>query len=169
MISVTHYDSPIGDMTCACTDSHLVGLWLENQQYFAATLKETPVTDDQHPILLKTKNWLDRYFAGDKPSPNELPLAPDGSDFRKAVWRILCEIPYGETVTYGDIAKQIARQRGTARFSAQAVGGAVSRNPISIIIPCHRVIGSDGSLTGYAGGIETKRWLLAFETPLFSA
>lgn len=165
MIAVSHYASPVGDITYACTDSHLVGLWLANQKYFAATLKETPVTDDHHPILLQTKDWLDRYFAGEKTSPQDLPLAPNGSDFRKAVWRILCEIPYGETVTYGDIAKQIAQQRGTPRFSAQAVGGAVGHNPISIIIPCHRVIGSNSSLTGYAGGIDAKRWLLSFECP----
>ncbi len=163
MIYQSHYESPVGRMTCACTEAHLVGLWLDNQKYFAATLKETPVTDDSHPILLKTKDWLDRYFSGSKPSPTELTLAPAGSDFRKAVWQILCEIPYGETVTYGSIARQIARQRRTARFSAQAVGGAVGHNPISIIIPCHRVIGSDGSLTGYAGGIDAKRWLLTFE------
>ena len=165
MIAVSHYASPVGDITYACTDSHLVGLWLANQKYFAATLKETPVTDDHHPILLQTKDWLDRYFAGEKTSPQDLPLAPNGSDFRKAVWRILCEIPYGETVTYGDIAKQIDQQRGAPRFSAQAVGGAVGHNPISIIIPCHRVIGSNSSLTGYAGGIDAKRWLLSFECP----
>ena len=109
------------------------------------------------------KSWLDRYFAGRKPDISELSLAPAGSEFRQEVWRILCEIPYGEVVTYGSIAKRMAEKMGRETMSSQAVGGAVSHNPISIIIPCHRVAGADGSLTGYAGGIQTKVKLLELE------
>ena len=106
---------------------------------------------------------LDRYFAGEKPEISELPLAPIGGEFRQAVWKILCEIPYGQVTTYGEIAKKIAAQRNRKTMSAQAVGGAVGHNPISIIIPCHRVVGSNGSLTGYAGGIDLKIKLLEHE------
>ena len=117
-------------------------------------------------ILRKTKFWLDRYFAGEKPDMDELSLAPQGSEFCKMVWGILCEIPYGEVTTYGEIAKKVAERTGKKSMSAQAVGGAVGHNPISIIIPCHRVIGADGSLTGYAGGIEKKVKLLELEKEL---
>ena len=114
-------------------------------------------------MLAQTRDWLDRYFAGQKPSPTELALAPEGSDFRRAVWDILCEIPYGQTRSYRDISRELAVKLGREHMSAQAVGGAVGHNPIGIIIPCHRVLGSDGSLTGYAGGLEKKRWLLRHE------
>ncbi|MCI9156887.1 MAG: methylated-DNA--[protein]-cysteine S-methyltransferase, partial [Lawsonibacter sp.] len=107
--------------------------------------------------------WLDRYFAGERPAISELPLAPIGSEFRKEVWQVLCEIPYGETTTYGEISQKIAARRGLERMSAQAVGGAVGHNPISIIVPCHRVVGSNGSLTGYAGGLQKKIKLLTHE------
>lgn len=113
--------------------------------------------------LSRTKKWLDRYFAGERPSVTELRLAPEGSGFRREVWEMLCEIPYGQVTTYGTIAQRIAARRGGGGSWAQAVGGAVGHNPISIIIPCHRVVGADGSLTGYAGGIERKRWLLSHE------
>lgn len=125
--------------------------------------KEEPDTG----ILPRTKEWLDRYFAGKRPAISELALAPAGSEFRRAVWKILCEIPYGEVTTYGEIARKIAKQLGMESMSAQAVGGAVGHNPISIIIPCHRVVGSDGSLTGYAGGLEKKLWLLTLEGAVF--
>ena len=115
------------------------------------------------PVLDQAEYWLDRYFAGQDPDPEELPLAPAGSDFRKEVWKIITKIPYGCTITYGKIAKILAVKRGAKSISPQAVGGAVGHNPISVIIPCHRVIGSDGSLTGYAGGLEKKEWLLAHE------
>lgn len=114
-------------------------------------------------VLAAAKRWLDRYFAGEEPLPAELPLAPVGSPFRQAVWKLLCGIPYGETTTYGAIAKKLAPMLGRETMSAQAVGGAVAHNPISVIIPCHRVLGSDGSLTGYAGGIDKKIWLLKKE------
>ena len=118
---------------------------------------------DDLPVFIKVKKWLERYFNGENPSIKELPLAPQGNDFRQRVWDILCKIPYGETVTYGDIAKEIANSLGRKSMSAQAVGGAVGHNPISILIPCHRVIGVNGSLTGYAGGIERKKALLKLE------
>ena len=114
-------------------------------------------------ILQETKDWLRRYFAGEKPEITELKLNLSGTAFRQKVWKILCEIPYGQTVTYGQIAARIAREEGKKKMSAQAVGGAVGHNPIAIIVPCHRVIGSDGSLTGYAYGLEKKRWLLEHE------
>ena len=115
------------------------------------------VENNDLPIFDQTKQWLDRYFAGEKPAISELPLVPIGSAFRQAVWSILCEIPYGKMITYGDIARKLGVQ------SSQAVGGAVGHNPISIIIPCHRVVGANGSLTGYAGGVQTKIKLLELE------
>ena len=121
------------------------------------------IENDNLDIFKRTKKWLDRYFNGEKPQISELPLSPKGSEFRQCVWKILCEIPYGETCTYKEIADIIAKEQGVDKMSAQAVGGAVGHNPISIIIPCHRVVGSDGSLTGYAGGIETKIKLLKLE------
>ena len=114
-------------------------------------------------VLKQAKEWLDCYFRGEKMEISSLPLAPEGSEFRKAVWKILCEIPYGQVTTYGTIAKRIAAERKLEHMSAQAVGGAVGHNPVSIIIPCNRVIGADGSLTGYAGGIEKKIKLLQLE------
>lgn len=114
-------------------------------------------------MLNETKKWLDRYFRGEMPQIDELSLAPSGNEFRKEVWKILCEIPYGEVTTYGEISRKIAKNRGIDKMSAQAIGGAVGHNPISIIIPCHRVVGADGSLTGYAGGIQKKIKLLKLE------
>lgn len=163
MIYTTHYRSPIGDILIASKNDKLIGLWIENQKYYLAGLKEEITENDNIEILNKTKNWLDRYFLNERPEINELELEPAGSDFRKSVWKILCKIPYGKVITYNDIAKEIAREKRIETMSAQAVGGAVSHNPISIIIPCHRVVGSNGSLTGYAGGIEKKIKLLELE------
>lgn len=160
------YDSKIGKLTLAATDIHLIGLWIENQKYFGGPAEYPIQENNQHPLLNHAKAWLDQYFSNDKPALTELPLAPQGSNFQKQVWQQLCQIPYGQTITYGAIAKQIAKQRGLKTFSAQAVGGAVGRNPISIIIPCHRVIGTDGSLTGYAGGLDVKSWLLTHEATM---
>lgn len=160
MIHTIYYESPIGKFLLAEQDGDLIGLWMMGQKYFP-NLKN-PVMGET-PVLCRTADWLDRYFAGEKPEPGELPLVPAGSEFRREVWQILCRIPYGETVTYGDISREMAKKRGLASMSAQAVGGAVGHNPISVIIPCHRVVGSNGNLTGYAGGLERKQWLLEFE------
>ena len=163
MIYTAHYISPVGKLLLAAGDDKLIGLWMENQKYFPNSIQWPENESPEHSVLAQTRDWLDRYFAGQKPSPRELNLAPEGSDFRRAVWDILCEIPYGQTRSYRDISRELAVKLGREHMSAQAVGGAVGHNPIGIIIPCHRVLGSDGSLTGYAGGLEKKRWLLRHE------
>lgn len=163
MIYVTHYKSPVGDILLAAKNEKLIGLWIEKQKYYLSNLKEEIKELENIEILIKTKKWLDRYFKGERPNINELSIEPIGSDFRKSVWKILMGIPYGKVITYNDIAKEIVKEKGIKRMSAQAVGGAVGHNPISIIIPCHRVVGSTGSLTGYAGGINRKSYLLEHE------
>ena len=156
-----HYTSPLGEITLACDGERLTGLWFENQKYFARTLENEH--EEKHlPIFEETCRWLDLYFSGKIPDFTP-PLFLKGTSFRRSVWEILLTIPYGETMTYGKIAEIIALRKEIPHLSAQAVGGAVGHNPISLIIPCHRVIGTDGSLTGYAGGLERKRWLLTFE------
>lgn len=155
--------SPIGMITLACDGSNLVGLWMEGQKYHGDTIPEAMIEKDDIAVFDAAKKWLNRYFAGEKPAISELPLAPIGSAFRQDVWSILCEIPYGKVITYGSIAKKIAVRMHKERMSSQAVGGAVGHNPISIIIPCHRVIGSNGSLTGYSGGVGKKIMLLELE------
>ena len=162
MINAIHYDSPLGDILIASKKNKLVGLWFEGQKYYLADWDEK-INIKEDEILIKTSDWLDDYFNGDRPAISDLELAPSGTEFRCQVWDILCEIPYGETVTYNDIAKRIAEDRGIEKMSAQAVGGAVGHNPISIVIPCHRVVGSDRNLTGYAGGIDKKIFLLTHE------
>ena len=159
----TTCDSPLGKLTLASNGTSLIGLWMEGQHYFADSVQGELTEEGSLPLFDEVKTWLDAYFAGQNPDAGHLKLAPEGTEFRKAVWEILQEIPYGETRTYGQIAAQIAAQRGAKTMSAQAVGGAVGHNPISIIIPCHRVMGADGSLTGYAGGIEKKQFLLELE------
>ena len=160
----TVFESPIGNIMLACDEQeNLVGLWLEGQKYFCATIDSEIEENNKLKIFQQTKNWLDRYFKGEKPNISELSIAPYGNSFRKRAWQILCKIPYGEVWTYGDIAKIIAMENGKAKMSAQAIGGAVGHNPISIIIPCHRVVGANGNLTGYAGGIKTKITLLKHE------
>ena len=148
------YQSPFGKYILSSDGENLTGVWMDNQKYFPSDL---PPTTTNLPIFTQVADWLDRYFAGHKPATSELPLAPTGNEFRQAVWRQLCKIPYGKTITYGAIARAIGCR------SAQAVGGAVGHNPISIIIPCHRVIGTNGSLTGYAGGLDAKVKLLELE------
>ncbi len=161
MIYTRHYSSPLGGILLAADDIGLTGLWFEGAKYFAAGLpRETEERDT--PALRETRRWLDVYFAGARPDLMP-PLHPKGSAFRRAVWDRLLHIPYGQTVTYGDIARQLAADPDGGRMSAQAVGGAVGHNPISILIPCHRVVGSSGSLTGYAGGLEKKIALLQLE------
>lgn len=157
--------SSLGVLTLACDSSggSLTGLWLEGQKYYGSTISGEMREKSGMPVFDRTKDWLDRYFAGERPRVDELALAPAGSVFRREVWRILCEIPYGEVITYGDVAKKAAERLGRAGMSGQAAGGAVAHNPISIIIPCHRVVGANGSLTGYAGGIQNKIKLLTLE------
>ena len=158
---ISHYHSPLGNILLAADQIGLTGLWFEGQKYFALYLDKEH-EEKEVPILKQTKEWLDIYFSGKEPD-FKLPLHFTGTDFQNEVWEILSAIPYGQTTTYGEIAKQIAAKRGLARMSAQAVGGAVGHNEISIIVPCHRVVGSNGSLTGYAGGIDKKIKLLTLE------
>ncbi|SDR94931.1 methylated-DNA-[protein]-cysteine S-methyltransferase [Paenibacillaceae bacterium GAS479] len=155
------FNSPIGRMTMASDGENLTGVWMEGQKYFGATLGNHG-PGASLPVFDLVEEWLELYFQGEQPGL-VLPLAPQGNEFRKSIWSILCDIPYGEVITYGEIAKLVAQKMGRAAMSAQAVGGAVGHNPISIIIPCHRVVGSKGSLTGYAGGIERKIKLLQLE------
>jgi methylated-DNA-[protein]-cysteine S-methyltransferase len=159
----TTYTSPIGELTLACDGVNLVGLWIKGQKYYGGTLPEETTERDNCPVFHEAKNWLGSYFAGKRPSASELPLAPIGGVFRQGVWGILRTIPYGEVVTYGHIAGMMAEKTGKAKMSAQAIGGAVGHNPISVVIPCHRVVGANGSLTGYAGGIRAKVRLLELE------
>lgn len=159
----TSYLSPLGLITMASDGDRLIGVWLEGQKYFAETITDSMIENNDLNIFIATKQWLDRYFAGEQPNIYELEIAPTGGEFRKVVWDILCEIPYGETITYGEIAKKVAFKMNKKSMSSQAIGGAVGHNPISIIIPCHRVVGANGSLTGYAGGIDKKIKLLEHE------
>ena len=158
---ITHYQSPLGGITISSDGTALTGLWFDGQKYFASTLGANYKTKDL-PVFTEAKRWLDIYFSGREPDFTP-PLSLNGSAFRMAVWQILQSIPYGKTITYGDIARQLAAQTGKTKMSAQAVGGAVGHNPISIIVPCHRVVGAGGSLTGYAGGIDKKVQLLELE------
>ena len=155
-----HYASPFGPITLASDGTSLVGLWFDGQKYFADTLEDAH-RQKSLPVFEEARRWLDLYFSGKEPGFLP-PLAPKATPFRKKVWDILLSIPYGQTMTYGEIAKAIAREQ-SSRMSAQAVGGAVGHNPISIIVPCHRVVGTNGSLTGYADGIDKKVQLLTLE------
>lgn len=145
--------SPLGNILLSADEIGLTGLWFEGEKYYADALPREHI-ERETPILMDTKRWLDVYFTGREPDFTP-PLHPTGSPFRQTVWQLLLEIPYGQTTTYGALLGDGA--------SARAVGGAVGRNPISIIVPCHRVIGADGSLTGYAGGVDRKIRLLALE------
>lgn len=158
---INRYISPIGNITMASDGEALTGLWFDGQKYFALYLDKEHEEKDL-PVFEKVKKWLDIYFSGKEPE-FQLPLKFTGSSFQNEVWEILYTIPYGKTMTYGEIAKELATRRGISRMSAQAVGGAVGKNEISIIVPCHRVVGSNGSLTGYAGGIDKKIELLKLE------
>lgn len=155
------YQSPLGEIMIAADEVGITGLWFTNQKYYALHLDNDTI-EKETALLIEAKRWLDIYFSGKEPS-FKLPLHFTGTDFQKEVWEILYSIPYGKTITYGEIAAMIAKKKNLKRMSAQAVGGAVGHNPISIIIPCHRVIGSNGSLTGYAGGIDRKWKLLNLE------
>lgn len=161
MTYLTEYPSPLGKILLAADESGLTGLWFDGEKYFAANLPKEHIQKET-PILTKTKEWLDIYFSGRDPDFFP-PLHPVGSAFRMEVWRLLMEIPYGKTTTYGEIARRLAARHHREHMSAQAVGGAVGHNEISILIPCHRVVGTGGSLTGYAGGIDKKLYLLKLE------
>lgn len=161
MTFIQHYDSPLGGILLAADEIGLTGLWFDGQKYFARDLPAERV-ERSTPVLSEAKRWLDVYFTGKEPDYMP-PLHPAGSAFRQSVWDILLQIPYGQTTTYGEIARQLAEKQGLPRMSAQAVGGAVGHNEISVIIPCHRVVGTNGSLTGYAGGIDKKVKLLEWE------
>ncbi len=156
-----HYDSPLGGITLASDGEALTGLWFDGQKYFGDTLSKDHEAKEL-PIFEQTVTWLDIYFNGKEPDFTP-PLSMKTTPFRKAVWEIMLTIPFGQTMTYGEIADKIAKQKGISRMSAQAVGGAVGHNSISLIIPCHRVVGTNGSLTGYAGGIDKKMQLLTME------
>ena len=158
----THrFNSPLGGITLASDGEALTGLWFDSQKYFAASL-EKEHEERMLPVFDLADKWLNLYFSGSEPGFLP-PLLMRTTEFRKTVWEILLSIPYGKTMTYGEIADRIAAGRGLSRMSAQAVGGAVAHNAISLMIPCHRVVGMDGSLTGYAGGLEKKIWLLEME------
>jgi methylated-DNA-[protein]-cysteine S-methyltransferase len=155
------YDSPVGKLLLASDGTHLTGLWLEGQQYYAAGLNPN-AAKEQLAVFDRVKIWLDAYFAGQNPDPTILPMRPEGTLFRLRIWQLLQDIPYGSVITYGELA-EVYEKRFGKRTSPRAVGGAVGHNPISIIVPCHRVVGGNGTLTGYAGGVERKKYLLDLE------
>jgi len=156
------YDSPLGPVILAAEDNALVGLWFEGQAHCPKDASRW-IRSEDHPVLRKAIRWLGAYFQGENP-PVDFALAPQGSQFRQLVWKKLLAIPYGETITYGSIAREIqVEQKRTSPLAAQAVGGAVGHNPISLIIPCHRVVGANNELTGYGGGLHRKKALLRLE------
>lgn len=156
------YESPLGTITVAAGDDGIKGLWFDGQKYFGGTL-DGPMEQEGNRHLEAATAWLDDYFGGGRPEIGDLRLAPIGGEFRQVVWQLLREIPFGQVRTYGEIARDAAARMGKPRMSSQAVGGAVGHNPISIIVPCHRVVGASGSLTGFGGGIRRKLWMLEHE------
>lgn len=155
------YVSPLGKILLAADEKGLTGLWFENQKYYARGLASDQIEKDL-PVFGKTRLWLEQYFGGQEPDFLP-PLNPKGTAFQMEVWELLLQIPYGETTTYGEIAQKLAQRKGLSQMSARAVGSAVGKNAISLIIPCHRVLGAGGRLTGYAGGLERKEQLLKIE------
>lgn len=168
MLYSVDYESPVGKLTLAADEKALVGLWMSGQRYFGSSLQVEMLCHEIIPVLGNAVSWLDAYFAGGKPSLENVSLSPQGTDFQLSVWKALCTIPYGKTSTYGAIARQLSAELGR-NVSPRAVGNAVGHNPISIIIPCHRVVGTAGGLTGYAGGLERKKYLLQLEGVNLSA
>ena len=167
MLYKTNYQSPIGPIIILANDSGLLGAWYENQEHFAGTFDldraEVIEKPSDQPILKQATDWFDAYFDGQNPSVKDLPLMPQGTAFQQEVWAELTKVGYGETISYQELADRVAARQTKGRGSARAVGGAVGRNPISIMIPCHRVIATNGNLTGYAGGIDKKITLLKIE------
>ena len=161
MTYIHHFPSPLGDITMASDGEALTGLWFDGQKHFGSTLKGEAVEKDL-PVFEAAVRWLTLYFSWRDPG-FKVPVRLEGTPFRRAVWEVLREIPYGQTCTYGEIASELAKRLGRERVPARAVGQAVGQNPISLIIPCHRVVGAGGALTGYAGGLERKRALLRLE------
>lgn len=161
MLLYTNYTTPLGSALLASDGAALTGLWLAGQKYAPAGLEAKAVFAPEHPLFRRTEDWLHAYFAGERPDPDALPLNPQGTPFQRRVWALLRAIPYGQTVTYGQLAQELGKT-----MAAQAVGQAVGHNPILLVIPCHRVVGIKGSLTGYAAGMERKRWLLEHEGAL---
>ncbi len=159
----TNYKSPLGEIILASNEDSIIGLWIGKQRYIDKAMPKDITESEDNFILKECIEWLNDYFEGKKPDLSRLSLAPEGSEFRQQVWKILTEIPYGKLTTYGEVAKEVAKRMGRDKMSAQAVGGAIGSNPISIIIPCHRVVGKNGSLTGYGGGIDIKVKLLDHE------
>ncbi len=167
MTYIHYYVSPLGGITISSNGNEITGLWFDGQKYFGSTLSEEREEKDLS-VFEETKKWLDIYFGGKAPGFTP-PLCMQTTPFRKAVWEIMLTIPFGQTMTYGQIADKIAEQKGLSQMSAQAVGNAVGHNAISLLIPCHRVVGTNGSLTGYAGGIDKKIFLLRLEKADMSA
>ncbi len=163
MLYSNKYSSPLGIITIVSDGENIIGLWIQDQKYFESSINQEVKEDKKLPVLIAAIKWLDKYFSGGRPEVSEIPILLQGTDFQKSVWNILSEIPYGTVTTYGEIANKISAQMDIKKMSARAVGGAVGHNPISIIIPCHRVIGSNGCLTGYSGGIDKKIKLLELE------
>ena len=160
--STTYDTGLIGELTLASDGESIIGCWFENDRLFGDTVEGPLVANDDVPVFDDARQWLDKYFKGKNPAIAELPLNPNGSDFRHLVWQKIREIPYGTTTTYGEIARQIEFETGK-RVSSQAVGGAVGHNPLCVIVPCHRVVGANGNLTGFGGGLDTKVKLLKHE------
>lgn len=163
MIYKQTYDSPIGTLFLAADDTGLAGLWREEYCQYLPDFSGEEVTEGTTPVLEETAEWLDAYFEEKVMEPPAFSLAPRSSAFRREVWEIIKDVPYGSLMTYGEIARILAERRGIPKMAAQAVGGAVGHNPISIIIPCHRIVGTGGNLTGYGGSMWVKKWLLAHE------
>lgn len=158
-----YYSSPFGEIILISDSKRLVGLYFKSSKFFHKIASDKLIINEDIEVFSLTKNWLDQYFSGKSLNPKSIPIHLLGSDFCMQVWKILLEIPYGETITYGEIAKKIGEKKGIKKMSAQAVGYAVGHNPISIIVPCHRVIGSNGNLVGYSSGIDKKIELLKLE------
>ena len=159
----TEYNSPIGKILLASNGTSITGLWFLDQNHFGTTLRSPALDGTSLPVLQQAIQWLDDYWRGTNPSPATLPIQLRGTAFQQETWKLLLELPYGTTITYGELARRYAVKSGIEAMSARAVGNAVGRNPISIIIPCHRVVGASGRMTGYAGGIVRKTALLQHE------